>query len=59
MGAGPELSQVIRNIGPGPAARAHFRSARIEFLKGIRQLIEDRIERLSRPEKRGTKVSVE
>jgi hypothetical protein len=41
------------------AARNHFRSSRIEFLKGIRSLLDDRIARLSRDEPKGTTIPVE
>ena len=41
------------------ATRDHFRNSRIEFLKGIRSLIDDRIAHLSRHEAHGTKVTVE
>ena len=41
------------------ATRDHFRNSRIEFLKGIRSLIDDRIAHLSRDEAKGTKVTVE
>lgn len=41
------------------ATRDHFRNSRIEFLKGIRSLIDDRIDRLSRGEQKGTHVVVE
>jgi len=42
------------------ATRDHFRNSRIEFLKGIRSLIDDRIEHLSREEApKGTRVTVE
>ncbi|HUB78494.1 MAG TPA: hypothetical protein VMB03_06850 [Bryobacteraceae bacterium] len=41
------------------ATRSHFRNSRIEFLKGIRSLIDDRIARLSRDEPKGTHVPVE
>ncbi len=37
----------------------HFRAARVEFLKGMRSLIDDRIERLQRHEEKGTRVTVE
>ena len=37
----------------------HFRNARVEFLKGIRSLIDSRIEHLSRAETKGTRVVVE
>ncbi len=39
--------------------RSHFRNSRVEFLKGIRSVIDHRIECLSREPKRGTHVSVE
>ena len=39
--------------------RDHFRNSRIEFLKGIRSLIDDRISHLSRHESKGTHVPVE
>jgi hypothetical protein len=41
------------------ATRGHFRNSRIEFLKGIRSLIDDRIACLSREESKGTRVVVE
>lgn len=59
MGAGPEFFSLFRKMGPGAAARDHFRAARVEFLKGLRSLLDDRIEALSRAEKKGSKVVVE
>lgn len=41
------------------ATRDHFRTSRIEFLKGLRSLIDDRIAHLSHEEKKGTHVTVE
>ena len=42
------------------ATRTHFRNSRVEFWKGIRSLIDDRIEHLSRGEpKSGQRVTVE
>jgi len=41
------------------ATNDHFRNARVEFLKGIRSLIDDRIDHLSRHEAKGTRVVVE
>ena len=42
------------------ATRDHFRNSRIEFLKGLRSLIDDRISHLSRDEEtKGTHVTVE
>jgi len=39
--------------------RQHMRNSRIEFLKAIRSLIDDRIAHLSSTAQQGTKVSVE
>jgi hypothetical protein len=41
------------------ASRGHFKNARIEFLKGVRSLLDDRIEQLSEEERKGTRVVVE
>ena len=41
------------------ATRDHFRNSRVEFLKGVRSLIDDRIAHLSRKEPKGTRVAVE
>ncbi len=41
------------------ASQGHFHNARVEFLKGVRSLIDDRIASLSREEKHGTRVNVE
>ena len=41
------------------ATRDHFRSSRVEFLKGIRSLLDARIARLQREEHKGTHVTVE
>jgi hypothetical protein len=39
--------------------RAHFRNSRVEFLKGIRSIIDARIAHLSREHHKGTHVTVE
>ena len=41
------------------ATRDHFRNSRVEFLKGLRSLIDERISHLSREEHKGTHVTVE
>jgi hypothetical protein len=41
------------------ATRDHFRNSRIEFLKGLRSIIDDRIAYLSKDEPKGTHVPVE
>lgn len=39
--------------------RHHFRNSRIEFLKALRSLLDERIAHLSRKEQKGTHVAVE
>jgi len=46
-------------FGVPPEVREHFNNSRIEFLKGIRAIIDSRIEQLSRPSTHGTKIAVE
>ena len=59
-GFGPTLSKLAQAMAPPGAASEHFRQARIEMLKGIREVLNHRIETLSkRPETQGTKVTVE
>ena len=58
MGFGPQASEMFFQAFP-KNARDHFRASRVEFLKGIRSLIDRRIEELSRPEAKGTSVPVE
>jgi len=48
----------LERCWPEPA-RDHFRNSRLEFLKGIRSLLDDRIASLSREEAKGTHVTVE
>ena len=40
-------------------ARQHMRNARVEMLKAVRSLIDERIEQLSRVPQKGSKVAVE
>ena len=54
-----ELKQFLRSLEPSPEVIGHFRSARIEVLKGFRQIIDNRIEHLSRPPQTGQKITVE
>lgn len=58
MGIGPAMSHLMNNLGP-KEARDHFRASRVEFLKGMRALLDARIDHLSRAEKTGTSVPVE
>ena len=44
---------------PPDSAGQHFRQARIEMLKGVRAIIDHRIDRLSKQGAQGTRVVVE
>ena len=59
QGAGPVLSDLLQRLGPPAEARGHFETARLEFLKGLRALLDARIEQSSRPRAKGEKISVE
>jgi len=54
-----ELKQLLRSLEPSPKVTEHFRNARIEVLKGLRQVIDNRIEHLSRSAQPGRKITVE
>lgn len=58
-GAGPALTEFLKNLGPNEATKSHFTQARVEFLKGLRAMIDSKIEELSKTEEKGTKVTVE
>jgi hypothetical protein len=46
-------------FGVPPEVRDHFNNSRIEFLKGLRAIIDSRIDHLSKPGTRGAKIAVE
>ena len=55
-----ELVNSVREIlGISPAVRQYLANSRVEFLKAVRQVIDDRIEHLSAQSQPGTKVTVE
>jgi hypothetical protein len=43
----------------GAATRDHFRNSRVEFLKGMRSLLDEKIAHLSHEQPKGTHVTVE
>jgi hypothetical protein len=59
QGAGPALTELIQRLAPPAEAKRHFDTARVEFLKGLRTLIDARIERLTKPKARGQAIKVE
>jgi hypothetical protein len=50
--------RAIETVVPPEGAAKHFREARLEILRGIRELIDYRIERLSKTNK-GGRIAVE
>ena len=58
MGMGPKLTEMLQCRSE--AAAGHLRSARIEFLKAMRALIDERIEQMGRAQKKkGATFTVE
>lgn len=54
------LEQVRECLSISPEVREHFTNSRIEFLKGIRAVLDRRIEQLSKTgQQHGTKIAVE
>jgi hypothetical protein len=59
MGAGPQATAALRSLTFGGASE-HFRNSRLEFLKGLRTLLDSRIEKLQRhAHPKGTSVPVD
>jgi len=55
-----ELVNTVReSLGISPTVRQHLENSRIEFLKAMREILNQRIERLSNAGQQGTKVAVE
>jgi hypothetical protein len=59
QGLGPALTEFLRRLGPPEEARRHFDSARVEFLKGLRAILDTRIEQASGGKAKGEKIKVE
>jgi len=57
--AGLLLSDLLRRLGPPEPARRHFDAARLEFLKGLRAVLDARIAQVSKRNARGEKINVE
>jgi hypothetical protein len=56
---GAELDSLLRALAPSEEVRRHFRNARIEVLKGLRSLLDERIHRLSSEREKGTSLTIE
>jgi hypothetical protein len=55
----PKVSEILDRITPPEAVINHFRNARIEILKGIRELLDHRIQSLAEKQTKGTKLNVD
>ncbi len=53
------LGDLFRQLGPPEPARRHFDAARVEFLKGLRAILDARIDQVSKAGSKGQKISVE
>jgi hypothetical protein len=53
------MKKFLSEMGPSEEAKGHFRQSRVELLKGIRRIIDDRIDRVSQKGAKGTHVVVE
>jgi hypothetical protein len=56
--AAPQVKSFFDHVWP-QNTREHFRNARIEMLKGMRSMLDARIDHLSKHAARGTTVPVE
>jgi hypothetical protein len=57
--ASAAIGKLFRAIRPSEKVSEHFRQSRVEFLKGIRTLLDERIDHIGRPPHKGTRVVVE
>ena len=55
----PAVQEIMRRLTPPEEVRRHFQSARLELLKGIRALLDARIERLSKGKSKGEQIEIE
>jgi hypothetical protein len=53
------FGELARAMAPCEKAEAHFREARKQALMGLREMIDNRIQDLSKAESKGTRVVVE
>ena len=55
-----EVLDLFRSrIGVSPRVKQHLNNSRVEFLKAIREVINERIEHLSKQAQQGTRIRVE
>ncbi len=57
-GAGPQLTAMAKSAVP-TGAFEHFKASQVEFLKGIRHLLDSRIQKMSTPKTHGASIPVD
>ena len=53
------FKKFLQALEPSPEVGEHFRTARLEVLKGLRQILDNRIAELSRTPEAGRKINIE
>jgi hypothetical protein len=56
---GRDLDDLLRSCVPSEEVSQHFTNARVEILKGLRAVIDARIDRLSADRRKGVSIRVE
>lgn len=56
---GRDLDNFLRSAVPSEEVSEHFTNARVELLKGLRAMIDARIDRLSSERRKGVSITVE
>ena len=57
-GAGPQVTAMAKSMMPNDAFE-HFKAAHVEFLKGIRHLLDRRIQKMSASKTHGSSIPVD
>lgn len=58
-GNGPKLTMLVEMLLPSGEAGGHFRQAHVELLKGLRAVLDQRIEAMSKADRPGTRLNVD
>ena len=53
------MGPLLHSFGGSEKVTSHFRASRLEFLKGLRAMLDERIEHMAQPPRKGTRVEVE
>lgn len=53
------MGPLLQAVGGSENVRSHFRASRLEFLKGLRAMLDERIVHMAEPQRKGTRVVVE